>query len=187
MLTLLILFAYLLGSIPFGKIIGRRHGVDLQKVGSGNIGFANAVRTLGWRPALPVLVGDLLKGYLPTFLALRLFGEPSALIVATAAILGHIFSMWLRLRGGKGIATGLGVMLALDPLLVLPAGAIYLVTFAVVRQSAPGSLLAAWSLPLLCLATANPHSLFYAVLAAIVTWAHRTNLAQMRRAMLGVA
>jgi len=143
---LLCICSYLLGSIPFGKLVAHRHGIDIQKVGSGNIGFANVVRALGFKPALPVLVGDSLKGFVPTYIALVYFGQTMAMIVGTIAILAHIFPVWLRFRGGKGIATGLGVMIAISPMLILPTFLAYLLGFSYFRDSGPGSLVASWTL-----------------------------------------
>lgn len=184
---LLLILSYGLGSIPFGKIIGLRHGIDIQKSGSGNIGFANAVRTLGWKPALPVLIGDTLKGYIPTLIATSYLTQAQTLAVALAAVIGHIFPVWLRLKGGKGIATGLGIMLAITPILIVPTGALYLGAFAVFRKSAPASLLATWSVPILCLIISRNDILLYLLLAVIITWAHRSNIRQMRNAILSAA
>ena len=175
---LLCFFSYLIGSIPFGKIVALRHDVDIQKVGSGNIGFANVVRTLGFKIALPVLIGDVLKGFTPTLIALLYFGRVGAMLVGTIAILAHIFPVWLRFRGGKGIATGLGVMGVMSPILIPSTLAAYLVGFAYFRDSGPGSLIASYSLPIVCLFIDIRLSLFYSLLAVIITYAHRNNLRQ---------
>ncbi len=127
--------AYVLGSIPFGLLIARAHGVDLRKIGSGNIGATNVARALGKRWAYVCFVLDCLKGLVPTVLAgwmldLRDPGPgvlTGYLAVGCAAVLGHIYSVFLRFRGGKGAATGMGVMLGLWPYFTV-AG---LVTFAV--------------------------------------------------------
>lgn len=158
--------------------MAHRHGVDIQKVGSGNIGFANVMRTLGFRIALPVLIGDSLKGFIPTYLALVYFGELAAMIVGAIAILAHIFPVWLRFRGGKGIATGLGVIFVVSPILIPSTLVAYLVGFSYFRDSGPGSLIAAWSLPIICAFINIYLSLFYVVLALIISYAHRNNLRQ---------
>ena len=126
---LFIAFAYLLGSIPFGKIVGRMKGIDLQKKGSGNIGFTNSLRTLGLKRAIPVLIGDLLKGSIPTFLALQFLPLGQTLIIALASILGHIFPVWLKFKGGKGVATGLGTILAINPLITIIGLTVFLIVF----------------------------------------------------------
>src|SRR5258708_5216306 len=97
---LLVGIAYLLGSIPFGKLIGKRHGIDIQKHGSGNIGFANVRRTLGWQAGLIVLTGDILKGFIPVLIARQYLSTYQVLVVALVAMLGHIFPIWLKFNGG---------------------------------------------------------------------------------------
>jgi glycerol-3-phosphate acyltransferase PlsY len=180
-ICLLLALGYLLGSIPFGKLVGRLRGIDIQKVGSGNIGFANALRTMGWRPALLVLAGDALKGFVPVLLAVQYAGVGWAMAVGVAAIAGHVFPVWLKGRGGKGIATGLGITLALNPLLAVLALCVYMAVVVVMRRSAPASLLSAWSLPLLCLAVAPRLAWFYVGLATLALWTHRANLRAMKK------
>jgi glycerol-3-phosphate acyltransferase PlsY len=179
----LIVSAYLLGSIPFGKIIGLHYGIDLQKVGSRNIGFANAVKQLGWKRALPVLPADAGKGYLPTILAVHLLPGAWPMLVGAVAVLGHIFPIWLKFHGGKGIATGLGVMLALDPILFPAIAVIYLVSLKVLKDAAPAALMAAWALPTLCFAVASAHLGLYLFLPPLVTWAHRSNIMLLTRGL----
>ena len=127
---LLFISAFVSGSIPFGKIVGYTKGIDIQKVGSGNIGFANSFRMLGWKPSLIVLAGDIIKGYIPTYYAILEFHlTVPTLLIAIATIAGHIFSPWLRLRGGKGVATMIGVSLALNPIIALMAILIWCAIF----------------------------------------------------------
>lgn len=114
-LWMYLVFAYSLGSIPFGKIIGKFYKIDIQKKGSGNIGFANTYRILGPKPAVVVLFGDTLKGFIPVMLAKQDGFAPVLLFfIGLTAIAGHIFPIWLRFKGGKGMATGLGVLFALS-------------------------------------------------------------------------
>lgn len=174
-----IIFAYLCGSIPFGKIVGKFQGIDIQKQGSGNIGFANVVRVLGWQAGAIVLTGDVMKGFMPVLIAKHYLNGYQILVVALAAVAGHIFPIWLKFRGGKGVATGLGVTLALSPLLGGLGLLIYLLSFAKFRKSASASLIATWCLPLLCFAFLSRFALFYLGLALLATWAHRNNLQQM--------
>lgn len=141
----LMLAAYLIGSIPFSYLVARARGVDLQKVGSGNIGGANVWRACGFGPFLVAAACDILKGMLPTLAALRLLpGHPGAVIlVGIAAILGHTFSLFLRFKGGKAVATSGGVLLAVFPLLI-PFGAVaWLLAFLITRMSSVSSLTAA--------------------------------------------
>jgi len=124
MMWLTYIAAYMLGSIPFGKLFCCIGGVDIQKRGSGNIGFANVQRTMGWRYSIPTLVCDIAKGALATYLGLVVGGSVgAALIAGYCALIGHVFPPWLRFRGGKGIATGLGIISIISPLSALCAGA----------------------------------------------------------------
>lgn len=177
---LLIVVAYLSGSIPFGKLVGKFYGIDIQKHGSGNIGFANVVRVLGWKASPVVLIGDISKGFIPVIIAQYYLSTYQLLAVALAAVTGHIFPVWLKFKGGKGIATGLGVTLVISPLLGGLGLLIYLLGFARFRKSAPSSLTAIWCLPLLCLAfLSSKYALFYLGLALLATWAHRNNIQQI--------
>jgi glycerol-3-phosphate acyltransferase PlsY len=171
--------AYLCGSIPFAKIVGWRHGIDIQKHGSGNIGFANTVRVLGWKAGFLVLPGDVLKGVAPVLLAQPYLELNQLLLVALAAVAGHVFPVWLKFRGGKGIATGLGVTLVIAPLVGLAGALIYALGFWRFKKSAPASLVAAWSLPILCLAYYPEYALFYLGLAVVTVWTHRMNIQAM--------
>jgi glycerol-3-phosphate acyltransferase PlsY len=177
-LLLLSLLAYFAGSIPFGKLMGWRYGIDIQKVGSGNIGFANAAKELGIKPALLVLAGDILKGFLPMLLASHYVSGSALLVLGGLTIAGHIFPVWLSFKGGKGIATGLGVVMVLDPLMALMLLGIHLLTLAIVGKWGPAAIAAAWSMPLMSLAVAPHHAAFYGVLALVITWAHRSNIAK---------
>jgi len=176
---ILIVFAYLCGSIPFGKIVGKLYGIDIQKHGSGNIGFANVVRVLGWKASPIVLLGDIGKGLLPVIIARQYLSGYQILVVALAAVAGHIFPVWLKFKGGKGIATGLGVTLVISPLIGGLGLLIYLMGFAKFRKSAPSSLIAIWCIPLLCLAFVPRDTLFYIGLASLASWAHRNNIRQI--------
>lgn len=117
MFVIYLILSYFLGSIPFGKIFARLGGVDIQKKGSGNIGFANVHRTMGWKYSFPTLFGDVTKGFLPTWCCYYYlaFDFSEAYFVGLAAIIGHIFPIWLKFKGGKGLATGLGVLGVLAP------------------------------------------------------------------------
>ena len=143
--------AYLLGSIPFGYLLVRfLRKEDVRAVGSGNIGATNVARAGGTTLGLLTLLCDTLKGYLSVLIAAQLAPRtahgPSAL--AVAAVAGHIFPIWLRLRGGKGIATALGVFLALVPMVALSAVAVFALVVALTRYVSLGSIIAAVSIPL---------------------------------------
>ena len=148
--TSFILFSYLAGSIPFGVLVARAKGIDIRQVGSGNIGATNVGRTLGRRYGFLVFALDFLKGFGPV-LATRLLGPrldsgPFAsfdlpVLCAAAAVLGHVSSIWLRFRGGKGGATGLGVGAVLVWPAMLAAGAIWLAVVAITRYVSLGTIL----------------------------------------------
>jgi len=111
-----ILITYFVASIPFGYIIGKIFGKDVRKEGSGNIGATNVARTIGKKAGLLVLILDALKGFLPVFIAKNIVGFPDRYValVALTAVIGHCFSIFMKFKGGKGVATGLGVMLAIS-------------------------------------------------------------------------
>lgn len=146
--ALLVVAAYLAGSIPFGLIIARLRGVDVREVGSGNIGATNVTRALGKKLGAVVLLLDAAKGALPVLGALMLaragLAEPVGVTAcALAAVAGHCFPVWLKFRGGKGVATSLGVFLVLDPLATGVAVLVFVITFALTRVASVGSLVAA--------------------------------------------
>ncbi|HSW37776.1 MAG TPA: glycerol-3-phosphate 1-O-acyltransferase PlsY [Candidatus Saccharimonadales bacterium] len=173
--------AYLLGSIPTGKIVGNHYGVDIQKAGSGNIGFANAVRVLGWKPALIVLAGDAFKGFLAVYISRQILpGQTPIFLAGALAILGNVFPVWLKFKGGKGIATGLGVTLAISPLLALAGLMVYLSTIVLARRSSVASITSSWALPLLCIRIAPEFVWYYLGLAVFASWTHRTNIMRIR-------
>jgi len=173
---LFIIFAYLSGSIPFGKLVGKRYGIDIQKRGSGNIGFTNSLRTLGLKPAILVLFADLFKGFIPVKISLGLLPFNQVLIIAVVTILGHIFPVWLKFKGGKGIATGLGILLAIDPLITLITGIIFISIFLLTRIVSISSIFSAWSLPLISYFITPNLTMFFLILAVIVTLTHRENI-----------
>jgi acyl phosphate:glycerol-3-phosphate acyltransferase len=187
---LLSLLSYFVGATPTSHWVGRGiYGVDLRKEGSGNLGATNVFRVLGWKAAGPVVVADILKGWLPValFPALVTGAAPWwALVFGAAAIVGHVCSFWVGFRGGKGVATSAGVFLALAPWAVLIGLAVWLAAVAVSRYVSLGSILAAVVLPGAVVLT--PHrggeaTLGFAVaLALFVIWAHRDNI---RRLMHG--
>jgi glycerol-3-phosphate acyltransferase PlsY len=148
-MPLVIVTAYLIGSIPFALLLARRWGArDLRRIGSGNIGAANVLRASGLTAGVLVAVLDIAKGAASVLLAQRLSPNPSSGAVAgVAAIVGHIYPVWLRFRGGKGVATACGVFSVLTPFAVPPALAIFIVTVWATKYISLGSLLATLALP----------------------------------------
>ncbi|MEW6103333.1 MAG: glycerol-3-phosphate 1-O-acyltransferase PlsY [bacterium] len=145
-----IILAYVFGSIPLGYIFGRIKGKDIRKEGSGNIGFTNVCRVLGKKWGIPVLIFDILKGFAFPFVSFKLgLGEKIAILSGLSAILGQGFSIFLRFKGGKGVAISGGVFLAIAPIETLITIAIFLLVFSITRIVSIGSIVSSISLPIL--------------------------------------
>ncbi len=140
--------SYILGSVPFGLIIGKLRGIDIRVQGSGNIGATNVQRTLGWGPGLASFVLDMAKGFVPVFVA-SLFGYPSWMcaLAGLAVLLGHCWSVFLLFKGGKGISTTLGVVAALDWRIGLLCAALWLVQLLIFRYVSLASIISASLMP----------------------------------------
>ncbi len=184
-----LLAAYLLGSTPTSFWVGKGvYGVDLRDHGSGNLGATNTFRVLGWKAALPVLLVDVFKGWIPAWWFPRLASEADPLWAVgfgAAAIVGHVFSVWVGFRGGKGVATSAGVLAALAPLSVAVGFAVWVVTIGLTRMVSAGSMAAAVSAPLVAAFTPGipvAVSAFLGALGLFIIWAHRSNL---RRILAG--
>jgi glycerol-3-phosphate acyltransferase PlsY len=188
MLTaLFVAAAFAVGSIPTGVIVARARGVDLRKVGSGNVGGANVWRACGFGPFVVAAALDILKGYLPTLAGLWLFpGQPTvALLVGLAAILGHTFPIFLNFKGGKAVATSTGVLLAITPLLVPFGVGAWALAFAITRISSVASLTAA-AVEIIVgtvfyLTDRMPlaYALFIWLAALFVVYLHRSNIQRL--------
>ena len=185
--ALLVIASYFVGAIPTSYIAGRvTRGIDLRQHGSGNLGATNAYRVLGWRAALPIFLVDILKGFLPVLLFPRIDGETHfawALAYGVAAILGHVYSIYVGFRGGKGVATSAGVFLALAPVAVLLSLLIWIALVATTGYVSLASITAAAAMPLLILATGARLEVLVLslLLAAFVIFAHRANIRRLRR------
>lgn len=177
-----ILGAYLLGSIPTGLLLGKLYGIDVRKEGSGNIGATNLYRTAGRKVGIITLIGDCLKGLLPVVLAWKLgLLEPMQAWIGLAAFCGHVFSVFLLFKGGKGVATALGVFLALAPLAVLGALAVFILLVAIWRYISLGSIVAAAVMPLIIWFMPHTQQLLIAttLIAAVVIIKHHTNISRL--------
>lgn len=181
--------AFLLGGVPFGLLIGKARGVDLRSVGSGNIGATNVARNLGMRWGVLCLLLDAVKGSVPLIVA-RAVLEPTAPNVQwviggtmVAAVCGHMFTPYLLFRGGKGVATALGVVLAVCPWAGLVAGLLYVGLYAVLRISSVGSMALTVSAPLAMALLGVPREQLYAVLviAVLIVIKHIPNLRRLAR------
>jgi acyl phosphate:glycerol-3-phosphate acyltransferase len=189
LITALILGGYLLGSIPFGVIVGRSlRGIDIREYGSGNTGFSNALRVLGWKAASAVFVGDVLKGFIPVFVArcvLAAAHVPSAelwlLPVALGPILGHCFSVFLGFRGGRAIATTLGVLLGLAPVAGLSGLGMWLVVVAITRYISLASIAACITVPVVVALRGARWELiaFWSAIALLIILRHLPNMKRL--------
>jgi acyl phosphate:glycerol-3-phosphate acyltransferase len=181
--TLLLICSYLLGSVPTGLLLARALGVNIRETGSGNIGATNVYRTLGRKIGILTLIGDCLKGLIPVLVA-KWLGLPDLWIAAVglAAFLGHVYTVFLGFKGGKGVATALGVFLGAAPLSVL-AG---LVVFALVlykwRYVSAASIAAAAVVPIaITVTTCKPELIAMAcIIAALIIFKHRDNIGRLR-------
>ena len=148
MAVAMIALAYLMGSIPTGVLLGAWAGVDVRKSGSGNVGATNVARVVGKRQGIYTLIADAAKGFLPVFVALQLgFGTTVVEFVAVAAFLGHLFPVFLKFKGGKGVATALGVFLALAPWASLLLVLLFALVILVSRIVSLSSMIAAAAAP----------------------------------------
>jgi glycerol-3-phosphate acyltransferase PlsY len=180
--VLLLVLAYLAGSIPFGLVIGRLfYGVDVRRHGSGNVGTTNVFRVLGKKAGVAVLVCDMLKGYIPAALAAALFDPWFAIFIAAAPVVGHIYSIFLKGRGGKGIATGAAVVLALVPQVFAIILVVWIVLLLTTRYVSVASLVAAFLVPVLAISLDEPlpYKIAGVLVAVIVWWAHRGNIRRL--------
>ena len=179
MIAAVIAAAYLIGSIPFALILSRRWGADLRRVGSGNLGAANVMRTSGVSAGVLVAALDMAKGAASVWIAARVSdGAELPAAAGLAAILGHVYPIWLRFRGGKGVATACGVFSMLTPLAVPLVLALFAVTVWFTQYISLGSVLASMALPPLAYALGSPGPAVIAAgaAAAIIVFRHRSNV-----------
>lgn len=177
--VLCVVVGYLIGSFPTGYFVAKAYGVDIQKVGSGNIGATNVLRSVGLWPAVAVVLADPLKAMLAILIADLLGVSEWALVLAgLATVLGNNFNIFLGLRGGKGVATSMGVGLAVVPIVTLAAGAIGLFTIALSRYVSLGSVVAMFSalLFLVMRPFSTPQLFLVLALALLVIFRHRENI-----------
>jgi len=184
MLVLAVLCAYLIGSIPFALLLARRFGGhDLHRIGSGNIGAANVLRASGVRAGIVVAALDIMKGAAGVLVAARMTSmENAGAIAGLAAVVGHIYPVWLRFRGGKGVATACGVFSVLAPLAVPAALLAFVATIWATRYISLGSVAASLVLPPMAWATGAPEAVVFAAcaLATLIIFRHRSNLVRVR-------
>jgi acyl phosphate:glycerol-3-phosphate acyltransferase len=178
-----LLLAYLLGSVPVGLVLSRLKGRDPRTVGSGNIGATNVMRAVGKTLGIITLLGDAFKGFLPVVLALQ-YGLPPVLAagIGFAAFIGHLFPIYLKFKGGKGVATALGVFLGLSPLAILIDFILFLGVFLGWGYVSLGSLVGVACMPLILLLLDTP--LEYVALSGAIGiltfWKHKENIKRLR-------
>tara|TARA_Y100001936_G_scaffold127151_2_gene124523 strand:+ start:1123 stop:1713 length:591 start_codon:yes stop_codon:yes gene_type:complete len=185
MLTTIILFclfAYICGSIPFGVILAKKQSIDIRKHGSGNIGATNVARTLGKKAGFFTLIGDVLKGWFVVFLANLFFEKPIILALAGLSVfLGHLFSIFLNFKGGKGVATGLGVLSFIMPLPTLISATVFLLCLNISGFISLSSILATIILPIWGIYFKMPLPFIYlsVILALFMLQKHHGNIIRL--------
>lgn len=182
-IVLLSLAGFLIGSVPTGQIIARSRGIDLQQTGSGNIGATNVLRTSGKLPALITLVGDMVKGMAAVLMA-RYFdaGIWYEGVVGILAVLGHNFSIFLKFKGGKGVATSLGVLVMYAPLAALATMGVWLAAVLMTRYSSLGAILSCCALPLAVYLFDDREKLLISLLLSIIVlMRHKDNIRRLIR------
>ena len=189
----ILLLAYVAGATPFGYLVAKWKGIDIRQHGSGNIGATNVIRVLGKKTGIPVFAMDMLKGLLPVVVArfwcTQTGHEPTwpMLLAALGSVLGHNFTFWLGFKGGKGVATSAGAILALLPAALGVAVVVWMIFFFSTRYVAVASIAAGLSLPLTVLAQraltghpALPLLGFATVIGLLAVWRHRSNIQRLR-------
>lgn len=185
MVPLLVLAGgYLLGSIPFSFLVARLFGVaDVRKVGSGNVGATNVMRAAGRVPGILAFLLDATKGAVAVLVAQSLVPSPWPVLAGAAAVVAHMYPVWLSFKGGKGVATGAGAMLPIAPTAVAVAVVVFAVTAVLSRYVSLGSVVACATLAAAMFMTIGPstESWTAAALAALIIWKHRANLTRIFR------
>jgi acyl phosphate:glycerol-3-phosphate acyltransferase len=177
--------SYLVGSIPTGYLWGKARGFDIRTVGSGNIGATNVMRTLGKGPGIIVLLIDAAKGFVPVFFAPRMFPDVERntlqILCCVCVISGHNWSCWLNFKGGKGIATSAGALLAFLPWPLLCALGVWLVVFAIGRYVSLASICAAAAIPIATWLILKDATLivFTAIVGAVAIYKHKSNIQRL--------
>jgi glycerol-3-phosphate acyltransferase PlsY len=181
--VLIVLLGYLAGSIPFAFLLARGAGVDVRVAGSGNVGAANVFRTAGAGRAALVLLLDIAKGAFAVGCATSMnAGLPLTAASGAAAVVGHVYPVWLRFHGGKGVAVATGVFAVLAPIATLAAVSVFLVVVGVSRYVSLGSVVAAIALPPAAWITGAPSAVLAAAsgVAVLIVFRHRSNIGRLR-------
>ena len=183
MKVLFVVLSYLVGAIPTGYLAYRlSERKDIREQGSRNTGATNVMRLKGWKLAVPVVIIDILKGFLPAFLAVRLFADPRlALVSPFMAVVGHCYPVYIRFRGGKGVATAVGAAAAVSLVPLLLCAVVFVVVVGLTRYVSLGSILAVTALPglALILGGGTETVLWGLAIAAIIVFRHRGNIGRL--------
>jgi acyl phosphate:glycerol-3-phosphate acyltransferase len=180
--AIIAIFSYLIGSIPAGYIVGRLAGLDVRKSGSGNIGATNVARVAGKGRGLLTLLADSAKGFIPAIIAQQMaFDHTAVALIATAAFLGHLYPVFLRFQGGKGVATAFGVLLALAPMATLVSLAVFTAVILSSRTVSLSSIAAAIAAPIALWFLSYPLPLIVmsALFAVMIILRHRENIRRL--------
>ncbi len=196
-LVVILVGSYLIGAIPFGLVIGKMKGINIREHGSGNIGATNVLRVLGKPLGITCFILDFGKGLVPVLLAQKLCGLHAPdwqdwlpLTAVFATVLGHVFSCFVNFKGGKGVATSAGAIMAVAPLPTTAALVVWLIVFRLSGYVSLGSIVAAMALPLCAVFQGRlygtqklplPSLILFAIMAALVIWLHRANIGRLRQ------
>ncbi len=182
---LFLAIAYLLGSIPFGAVLVKMLGLgDIRSQGSGNIGATNVVRVAGKKIGAVVFLLDFIKGFLPAFMYMNCCGEENSarFFIAFTAVLGHVFPIWLKFKGGKGVATGFGAILSIDSTLFFIAVSLWVITYLITKTSSLSALVSYGLLPFISffIYSNNTHLfIFLAALSLLIFFRHIANIKRL--------
>jgi len=184
--VLIAVIGYLLGNVSVGILIARLYGIrDIRKVGSGNAGTTNVLRNLGWVPSVLTLTGDCLKGLIAALIGKWIAGDIGLLIGGNAAVLGHDFPVFFKFKGGKGIATNLGLILVLNPWIAVGLTIAVLIVVGISRYMSLGSIMACFAYPALVAILMRGHAHYAACVGfgifagALALYCHRSNVARL--------
>ena len=187
-ITLTLIVCYLIGSLPFGFIIGKLKGLDIRTTGSGNIGATNVLRTFGKAYGIPCFLLDFLKGLIPVLIAKSLFPENEYTHIAAVVgtVLGHVFTCFLGFKGGKGVSTTAGALTAMSPLLVLIGAITWFICLKISGFVSLGSIIASIVVPLLAwvdlfgtITLPLTYKIFFTVMGILVVFRHKTNIVRI--------
>ena len=179
----LIPLAYLLGTFPSADLVARRYGIDVTKAGSGNPGASNVIRLVGWKAGVVVLLADAAKGAIAAGVGLVLDGHRGAWILGTAAVVGHVFPVWRRFKGGKGVATGAGVFAVVFPLVTVILAAVWFFVTRVLKKASIASVVVALIAPFAVWFRDGTtfDIVFVSVVAGLLVLRHASNLRRLVR------